>query len=45
MTQIAHNLEEVKRRIAAAAQRAGRDTWYADYTVRIARVERAYGKS
>ncbi len=27
------------------AQRAGRDTWYADYTVRIARVERAYGKS
>ncbi|MFZ5446771.1 MAG: antibiotic biosynthesis monooxygenase family protein [Myxococcota bacterium] len=26
-----------------AAQRAGRETWYADYEVRVARVERAYG--
>ncbi len=26
------------------AQRAGRQTWYADYQVRVARVERAYGK-
>ena len=26
------------------AQRAGQQTWYADYQVRIARVERAYGK-
>lgn len=25
------------------AQRAGRETWYADYEVRVARVERAYG--
>lgn len=25
------------------AQRAGRQTWYADYQVRVARVERAYG--
>lgn len=25
------------------AQQAGRDRWYADYTVRVARVERAYG--
>jgi heme-degrading monooxygenase HmoA len=25
------------------AQRAGRETWYQDYEVRIARVERAYG--
>lgn len=26
------------------AQRAGRQTWYADYQVRVAKVERAYGK-
>jgi heme-degrading monooxygenase HmoA len=26
------------------AQRGGRETWYADYQVRVARVERAYGK-
>jgi heme-degrading monooxygenase HmoA len=26
------------------AQRAGQQTWYADYQVRIGRVERAYGK-
>lgn len=26
------------------AQRAGQQTWYDDYAVRIARVERAYGK-
>jgi len=26
------------------AQRGGRQAWYADYTVRVARVERAYGK-
>jgi heme-degrading monooxygenase HmoA len=26
------------------AQRAGQQTWYADYEVRIAKVERAYGK-
>ena len=25
-----------------AAQRAGRERWYADYTVRVARVEREY---
>ncbi len=25
------------------AQRLGRETWYAEYTVRIARVERIYG--
>jgi heme-degrading monooxygenase HmoA len=27
------------------AQRGGRQTWYADYEVRVAKVERAYGKS
>lgn len=27
-----------------AAQNAGRSTWYADYQLRISRVERAYGK-
>lgn len=27
------------------AQRAGQQTWYADYQVRIAKVERAYGKT
>jgi heme-degrading monooxygenase HmoA len=27
----------------AAAQRLGRERWYEDYRVRIARVERAYG--
>jgi heme-degrading monooxygenase HmoA len=27
----------------AAAQSAGQTTWYADYQVRVARVERAYG--
>jgi len=26
-----------------AAQEAGKSTWYAGYTIRIARVERAYG--
>ena len=26
------------------AQRGGRETWYADYEVRVAKVERAYGK-
>ena len=26
------------------AQEAGRETWYADYAVRVARVERAYGR-
>jgi len=26
------------------AQRAGQEAWYADYQVRIAKVERAYGK-
>lgn len=26
------------------AQRGGQQTWYADYEVRIAKVERAYGK-
>lgn len=26
------------------AQQSGRETWYADYQVRIAKVERAYGK-
>ncbi len=26
------------------AQRGGQQTWYADYQVRVARVERAYGK-
>ena len=27
------------------AQRGGQQAWYADYTVRIAKVERAYGKA
>lgn len=27
----------------AIAQQRGRETWYADYQVRVARVERAYG--
>ncbi|HEX7854050.1 MAG TPA: antibiotic biosynthesis monooxygenase [Sphingobium sp.] len=27
------------------AQRAGRERWYADFSVRVARVERAYGFS
>jgi heme-degrading monooxygenase HmoA len=27
------------------AQRGGQQTWYADYEVRVAKVERAYGKS
>lgn len=27
------------------AQRGGRQTWYADYQVRVAKVERAYGKT
>jgi heme-degrading monooxygenase HmoA len=27
-----------------AAQEAGRKTWYADYAIRVAKVERAYGK-
>jgi heme-degrading monooxygenase HmoA len=27
------------------AQRGGRQTWYADYEVRVAKIERAYGKS
>lgn len=27
------------------AQRAGQQTWYADYQVRVAKVERAYGKA
>ncbi len=27
------------------AQRAGQETWYADYQVRVARVERAYGRA
>jgi heme-degrading monooxygenase HmoA len=27
----------------AAAQQAGKSAWYADYSIRIARVERAYG--
>ena len=27
------------------AQEGGRQNWYADYQVRVARVERAYGKS
>ncbi len=27
------------------AQRGGKETWYSDYTVRVAKVERAYGKS
>jgi heme-degrading monooxygenase HmoA len=27
-----------------AAQEAGKQTWYADFAVRVARVERAYGK-
>jgi heme-degrading monooxygenase HmoA len=27
------------------AQRGGQQAWYADYTVRIAKVERAYGKT
>ncbi|HWA86886.1 MAG TPA: antibiotic biosynthesis monooxygenase [Opitutus sp.] len=27
------------------AQRGGQETWYADYEVRVARVERAYGKA
>jgi heme-degrading monooxygenase HmoA len=27
----------------AAAQRMGRDRWYADYHLRVAKVERAYG--
>ena len=26
------------------AQRAGQQTWYADYQMRVAKVERAYGK-
>ena len=26
------------------AQRAGQQTWYADYQVRVAKVDRAYGK-
>lgn len=26
------------------AQHAGRETWYADFQVRVAKVERAYGK-
>lgn len=26
------------------AQRAGQQTWYADYQLRVAKVERAYGK-
>jgi heme-degrading monooxygenase HmoA len=26
------------------AQRAGQQTWYADYQVRVAKVERAYGR-
>lgn len=28
----------------AIAQQRGRETWYADYQVRVARVERAYGQ-
>ncbi len=28
-----------------AAQEAGRKTWYADYQIRVAKVERAYGKA
>jgi heme-degrading monooxygenase HmoA len=27
------------------AQRGGQETWYSDYAVRVAKVERAYGKS
>ncbi len=27
------------------AQRGGQETWYADYQVRVAKVERAYGKA
>jgi heme-degrading monooxygenase HmoA len=27
-----------------AAQEAGKRTWYAEYAVRVAKVERAYGK-
>jgi heme-degrading monooxygenase HmoA len=27
-----------------AAQRGGKETWYADFQVRVAKVERAYGK-
>lgn len=32
------------KRVAAhtVAQRTGRDTWYEDYVVRVARIERAY---
>ncbi|SEN59578.1 antibiotic biosynthesis monooxygenase family protein [Halomonas caseinilytica] len=41
------DLESIKRWKAQAehreAQRMGRETWYANYRVRIARVERAYG--
>lgn len=28
----------------AAARKAGRENWYSDFAVRVARVERAYGK-
>jgi len=42
------DLESIKRWKAQAehreAQRAGRDKWYANYRVRIALVERDYGK-
>ena len=29
----------------AVAQEAGRRTWYADFSIRIARVERAHGRA
>jgi heme-degrading monooxygenase HmoA len=33
--------EQIEHRVA---QETGRRTWYADYQLRVARVERAYGK-
>lgn len=33
-----HNAEHT------GAQEAGKSTWYSDYAVRVAKVERAYGK-
>jgi heme-degrading monooxygenase HmoA len=39
---IRHWRENAEHRVA---QEAGKRTWYADYELRVARVERAYGKA
>jgi len=39
---IAHWRQHAEHQVA---QEGGRDGWYSEYTVRIAKVERAYGKS